>query len=274
MRPVYVLLTTVLLCTLCSAAPAQEQQEGQTLSPPNLTPFGNGIYGMRIDSIVGFPITATINAENIYTDDHGKSIALRFRSKIYRDSKGRTRLEFDPTPLGEPAKPGWSLMIEIYDPTTGTYFTLYPSTKAFDQSPRPDEKPQQFYDEPIISNKIDPRLLLPLRHKEVTQRELAHDVVGGMVVRHGRESIKVPPKYEGNKTGYKTLTDYWFSQELQAFVLVKRTGPGKSQHTVNLSDISRDEPNPSLFTVPPDYRLTPPAQPCISCSQGAVHSTK
>jgi hypothetical protein len=37
---------------------------------------------------------------------------------------------------------------------------------------------------------------------------------------------------------YATLTDYWFSQDLQAFVLVKRTGPGKSQHTIKVSDIS------------------------------------
>ena len=54
------------------------------------------------------------------------------------------------------------------------------------------------------------------------------------------------------------LTDYWFSQELQAFVLVKRTDPGKSQHTIKLSDISRDEPGPALFAVPPDYHVSEP----------------
>ena len=79
-----------------------------------------------------------------------------------------------------------------------------------------------------------------------------------MVVRHGHESVKPAHNSSGKNPAYATLTDYWFSQELQAFVLVKRIGPGKSQHTIKLSDISRDEPDPSLFAVPPDYNASEP----------------
>ena len=259
MRPAHVLLITFLLCSVCSSSPAQEvllQQEGKFLYPPNLSTGGDDVLmGMTIGSVVGFPITATIDAENTRSDSHGNSVIARFRCKIYRDSKGRTRLEWDMTPLDEPPKPGW-FMIEIYDPATRTSLHLQPSTKTASKIhyPGPDEKPQVCKDSDFP--KFGPKALAQLDILRVTQKELAHDVVDGLVVRHGRESVKRLPNSSGKKPTSAQLTDYWFSQELQAFVLVKRTDPGKSQHTIKLSDISRDEPDPALFAVPPDYHLS------------------
>src|SRR5690349_21704893 len=120
MRLFRFLLTTVLLGRLCSSMAAQDvlQQEGKFRYPPNLSLGGdNVLMGMTIGSISGFPITATIDAENERIDPHGNKVIMRFRSKTYRDSKGRTRVEWDMTPVDEPPKPGW-FMIEIYDPTT------------------------------------------------------------------------------------------------------------------------------------------------------------
>ena len=256
------LLTTVLLGSICSGASAQEvflQQEGKFLYPPNLSTGGdNVLMSMTIGSVPGYPIAGTVDAENTRTDSHGKTVITRFRSKIYRDSKGRTRLEWDMTPLYEPPKPGW-VMIEIYDPTTRTSIQLQPSIKAAWKGhfPAPDEKPKQVCKDSDFP-KIDPKDLAQLAVPQVSQKELAHDVVDGMAVRHGRESVKHPSNSSGKNSAYARVTDYWFSQELQAFVLVKRTGPGKSQHTVKLLDISRGEPDPSFFAIPPDFKVSEP----------------
>jgi len=255
------LLTTVLLGSICSGASAQEnllQQEGKFLYRPNLSTRGdNVLMGMTIGSVPGYPITGTIDAENTRTDPHGKNVIARFRSKIYRDSKGRTRLEWDMTPLDEQRKPGW-FMIDIYDPTTRTSIRLQPSIKTATKAhwPAPNEKPQHVCKGSDFSE-IDPKDLAQMAVPEVSQTELAHDVVDGMAVRHGRESIKFSSNSSG-KSSASMVTDYWFSQELQAFVLVKRRGPSKSQHTVKLSDISRGEPDPSFFTVPPGYQVSQP----------------
>jgi hypothetical protein len=270
MRPVRVLLTTFLLWNVCSGSPAQEvflQQEGKFLYPPNLSTRGdNVLMGMTIGSVAGFPIIATIDAENTRTDSHGKSIIVRFRSEIYRDSKGRTRLEWDMTPLGEPPKPGW-FVIEIYDPATRTGLRLQPSTKTASKThfPAPGDKPQRVCKDSDFPD-IDPKALAPLDIPQVTQKELDHSVVDGMVVRHGRESVKFLPNSSGKNPASAQITDYWFSQELQAFVLVRRVGPGKSQHTIKLSDIRRDEPDPSFFAVPPDYQVSKPRPWTGDCS--------
>jgi hypothetical protein len=256
------LVITVLLGSVCSGAFAQEvllQQEGKFLYPPNLSTRGdNVLLGMTIGSVPGYPISGTIYVENTRTDSHGKTVIVRFPSKIYRDSKGRTRLEWDMTPLGETPKPGW-FMIEIYDPTTRTSIHLQPSIKAASMGhfPAPDEKPQQVCKDSDFP-KIDPKDLAQVAIPQVSQEELAHDVVDGMAVRHGRESVKLARNSSGKNSAYARVTDYWFSRELQVFVLVKRSGPGKSQHIVKLSDISRGEPDPSLFTVPPGYQVSEP----------------
>jgi hypothetical protein len=264
------LLTTVLLGSICSGAFAQEallQKEGKFLNPPNLSTGGdNSLMGMTIASVPGHPMTGTIDAENTRTDSHGKIVIARYRSKIYRDSKGRTRLEWDLTPLGEPPKPGW-FSIEIYDPTTRTGIHLEPSIKTASKAhfPDPDEKLQQVCKASDFP-KIDPKDLAQMVIPQVSQKELAHDVVDGMAVRHGRESVRLSPDSSGKSLSYARVTDYWFSQELQAFVLVKRNGPGKSQHTVKLSEISRGEPDPSFFTVPPDYQVSEPGPWDGDCS--------
>ncbi len=263
MRPLQILFATLLLSDLASTASAQGvflQKEGKFLYPPNLsTGDKNALLGMTIGSVPGFPVSATIDAENIRTDSHGNTVIVRYRSKIFRDSKGRTRLEWDLTPLDQTPVPGW-LMVEIFDPTTSTSIHLTPSTKFASKShfPAPGEKPQQVCKDSDLP-KIDPKTL-PLLPGDTTvsQIELAHDLIDGMKLRHGRESVKYSYSDAGKTRLYSTVTDYWFSQELQFFVQVKRNGPHRSQHTVKLSAISRAEPDPSLFTIPADYTVSEP----------------
>jgi hypothetical protein len=186
MRPFHFLLTAVLLGGICSATLAQDvflQQEGKFLYPPNLSTGGdNVVVGMTIGSLTGFAITATIDTENNRSDSHDKIVIARFRSKIYRDSKGRTRLEWDMTPLDEPPKAGW-FMIEIYDPTIRTSLHVQPSEKTASKMhvPALNEKPEQVCKDSDFPE-IDPKALARFAFPRVSQKELPHDVVDGVAV--------------------------------------------------------------------------------------------
>src|ERR1700730_15077808 len=88
----------------CATARAQEfplQQEGQFLNPPNLmTQSDKVLTGMTIGSVAGLPFSASVEAESIHYNASGQAVTLRFQSKIYRDAKGRTRLEWSMTTVG------------------------------------------------------------------------------------------------------------------------------------------------------------------------------
>jgi hypothetical protein len=265
MRPNNLLWRTWLVASMCcAAARAQEfplQQEGQFLNPPNLmTQSDKIVTGMTIGSVAGFPFSAGVDAESIHYDSSGKMVALRFHSKIYRDAKGRTRVEWNMKPVGETIEGGW-FMIDIFDPTTRTSIHLQPSVKMASKwrTPAPGEAPEHVCKASDFP-RIDPQMLAQIVVPKVAQDELAKGVIDGRSVRHGRESLTFPPGSHGQNSRMDRVTDYWFSEELQFYVLVKRRGPGKSQNVLRLTDVIRGEPQASLFAIPAEYTVSE-AQP-------------
>jgi hypothetical protein len=52
-----------------------------------------------------------------------------------------------------------------------------------------------------------------------------------------------------------TVNERWYSPELQTVVLSKNSDPRMGETTYRLTNISRGEPDPSLFQVPTDYTV-------------------
>ena len=77
----------------------------------------------------------------------------------------------------------------------------------------------------------------------------------GMKLRHGRETCSYPAGFVGHKDAYTVVTDYWYSEELQSFVLVKQLDPSNGVQTLTLRNIHRENPDASLFRIPTDYKV-------------------
>jgi hypothetical protein len=90
---------------------------------------------------------------------------------------------------------------------------------------------------------------------DIQREELGTEVITGMQLRHGRETSRYPAGFAGYKDAYTVVIDYWYSQELQSFVLVKQLGPFNSVHTLTLRNIRHQDPDLSLFTIPKDYKV-------------------
>ena len=52
-----------------------------------------------------------------------------------------------------------------------------------------------------------------------------------------------------------TTSETWMSIDLKVFVLTKRKDPRSGESTMQLKNISRAEPEYSLFQPPPDYKV-------------------
>ncbi|HXN98110.1 MAG TPA: hypothetical protein VN881_03500 [Candidatus Acidoferrales bacterium] len=83
------------------------------------------------------------------------------------------------------------------------------------------------------------------------------DVEG--VPTHGYTITILGTQDDGEWNGrVRYVTESWISDDLEEIILQTITNVrGKVQTTISLTDIKREEPDPSLFEIPPGYKIDP-----------------
>jgi hypothetical protein len=84
---------------------------------------------------------------------------------------------------------------------------------------------------------------------------LAPRIVEGVRLEGRRNTTTIPAGAIGNEWPITISSEEWRSPELQVLVLTDRKDPRNGDSTYRLTHIVRDEPDPSLFQVPPDYTI-------------------
>ena len=92
----------------------------------------------------------------------------------------------------------------------------------------------------------------------VTTESLGADTMQGLSVLGTRVTRTIPAGQIGNAQPILIVTDKWYSQDLQIEVKTVHSDPRTGTTTTTVTNLSRNEPNPSLFTVPPSYTITTP----------------
>lgn len=245
----------------CLAAQAIRQEEGKPLLPPNLMfagePSGGGttVIGFNIAPVPSIPFTGVIETENQVTDAKGNNTFHHHTTKIARDMKGRTRIAVDLHSINTPSDPKL-VTVYIYDAVTKADLTVFPWRQL---AMRYEDKPLP---QPVRGKRPAPIALEPddlgLGQQvpiDIQREELGAEVIQGMQLRHGRETSRYPAGFAGRKEAYTVVTDYWYSQELQSFVLVKQVGPLDNVQTLTLRNVRHENPDRSLFTIPKGYKV-------------------
>ncbi len=255
-----------LLCSAaipCLGGQAIRQESDKLLSPPNLVGTGeNLLVGFEIASLPSIPFSAKIEAENRIVNADGNTTIQHRITRVARDSKGRTRVDTDLNPIGAPID-ARLIGVHIYDAVARTEITLFPwHNFAICIEYEDDSPPSLLEHEPLTP--FPPVAMKPIHLgvrqqsqpvPDIRQQELGVDVIEGAWLRHGRETSRYPAGYAGQKDAYTVVMDYWYSQELQSFVLVKQFGPHNSVHTLTLRNIRRENPDPDSFKIPKDYKV-------------------
>ena len=91
---------------------------------------------------------------------------------------------------------------------------------------------------------------------EVSTENLGSQTLEGVQVTGVRTTQTIPAGKIGNDRPITIVTEVWTSPELKTIVLSKRNDPRMGEHTFKLTNIQRAEPDPSLFTVPSDFKIT------------------
>jgi hypothetical protein len=109
--------------------------------------------------------------------------------------------------------------------------------------------------------------------KNVVTEKLGTQVIEGVAAEGSRTTITIPAGEIGNERPISIVNERWYSPELKTVVMTRHSDPRVGETVFRLTNISREEPDRTLFEVPTDYTIkddppgimrmkkTPPPQP-------------
>jgi hypothetical protein len=245
-------------------APGPGMEAGEAIA---VVGFEGGVGGK---TVTGAPFSATFSTQTTQTLADGNQIKRSTSGTFARDSEGRTRRDLTLPGIGPWAASGKSAphVVMINDVVAGKQFILQPNRKVARQvrvlgkrrldregpsaqvegsmpGPPPPPEALQFPD----SGAVRPDT------KDVVTTSLGTQTINGVLAEGTRYTRTIPAGAIGNEKPIVITSERWYSPDLQMVVLSKRDDPRMGETVTQLTNIQRGEPDPSLFQVPPDYKL-------------------
>jgi hypothetical protein len=93
------------------------------------------------------------------------------------------------------------------------------------------------------------------RDANAKEESLGKQVIEGIEAEGARTTITIPAGGIGNERAIEIISERWYSTELQTVVMTKHSDPRFGETVYRLTNISRSDPDASLFQVPSDYRI-------------------
>lgn len=222
--------------------------------------------------VKGAPYSATINNESIQTLADGNRIVQTNTGMVSRDSQGRTRQDAALPTIGNLSAASAPHLVFIQDPVAGTSYTLNLTDKTAWKNPMPPAGTggeavgsgtffiQTGNGVPLLPPPLAPTIALS-KHlatdepPEANTEPLGSQTMEGVVVNGVRTTRTIPASQIGNDRPINIVTEVWTSSDLRTIVSSKRNDPRMGEQTFRLTNIVRAEPDPSLFTVPADFKI-------------------
>ena len=233
--------------------------------------------------VTGAPYSAQAVTESTQALADGNRIVRKSTAMLYRDSEGRTRREqtFKAIgPLAADGDPGQTIFIS--DPVAGVDYSLdvrnqtarkmTPMQFSFTmKTPGPDgDKHAMVFEKQaadriqiersVVSSKIasgGPMVMEwhGAREGKAKKESLGKQMIEGVEAEGTRSTLTIPAGEIGNERPIEIVSERWYSPELQTVVMTRHSDPRFGETTYKLTNISRTEPERSLFEVPTGYTL-------------------
>ena len=219
------------------------------LCAQNSYPVGTVYFNAK--DYAGFPVVdAPFCGERrnvgTVTQPDGTQKTLEYApSKVCRDSAGRTRNEH-PIFLKPGGPQVGPLFIGISDPVAHAKYVVYEVNKTVYRQELPAARtlhPPVGVFRPAGSDLVG------------SVENLGTQTIEGLLVEGHWFVRKIPALQERNDANFTRTFEDWWSPELGEFVLEKSSDAVKGEIVHTLFHISREEPDPDLFRLPPDYAV-------------------
>jgi len=226
--------------------------------------------GVMGPAVKDAPYSADEIRESTQVLADGTRIHNENKVTVYRDSVGRMRRES-------------ANEITIWDPANGTHYVLNPKTMTARKMALnftyvktstgaaagavAGEKAsgvvtfRTTLDSPQVLITSDAKGLaegkmMMARAQAGKKENLGTETMEGIAVQGERVTNTIEAGAIGNDRAISTVTERWYSPDLQVYLLTKRTDPRNGDETTKLTNVHRGEPSPVLFELPPGYTVT------------------
>ncbi len=222
-------------------------------------------FGMAGKVVTGAPYSAQAVTQFTQTLADGNHIQKTSTASIVRDSAGRTRTERSVGAIGPLAGSGSaSKAVFINDPVAGMSYMLDANSHTARQMPAMTNRHRSASDQgaaPATAGQS--RAGTESARGAMRQRAMANlktddlgtQVIDGLTVQGKRMTRTVSAAQAGSERDIEVVTETWYSSDLQMVVMSKTSDPRFGDSVYKLTNISRAEPDPALFTVPSDYQM-------------------
>ncbi|HZS29369.1 MAG TPA: hypothetical protein VFB76_19245 [Candidatus Angelobacter sp.] len=220
--------------------------------------------------VTNAPYSATAVEETTQTLSDGNRIVRKSSDFVARDSQGRTRRETTLNRVG-PVQVDSPKMVFINDPTNHTQYILNPSGDAtkvvrsetnwndgpmiVEMQKHKAEMKRNMQDKMFIATQGMKMQVEDDSSRQVKKEDLGTQTVEGVSAQGKRETVTIPAGQIGNERPIEIVSETWYSPDLHTVVMRKHSDPRVGETVFHLTNISRNEPDASLFQPPANAKI-------------------
>jgi hypothetical protein len=108
---------------------------------------------------------------------------------------------------------------------------------------------------PEVKTKLETLQQAKLGPGQRKTESLGTQTIEGVTAEGTRVTLTIPAGEIGNTLPIEIVDEIWHSPELQIMVMTRHRDPRSGENTYRLTNLSRSEPDRSLFEVPADYSV-------------------
>jgi hypothetical protein len=86
--------------------------------------------------------------------------------------------------------------------------------------------------------------------------ELQPETIAGVYATGRRHTLTIPAGREGNDRDIHVVEDTWTSPDLKIMMRSTTDDPRTGKTTTEVTELEQNEPDPALFQIPADYKVT------------------
>jgi len=222
-------------------------------------------------NIPGAPYSAQAVTQRVQTLADGNRITQTTTNSVARDSKGRVYREESLPGLGNSNPEPHLVLIE--DPVAGVHITLDSNTKTATKftaqqvkqsaedaarqgvpPPPPPGPNKMFFSSAGPGQEI--HIVNPIIKRDTaTTTDLGTQTIEGVAAKGSKTTVTIPAGEMGNELPIVITTETWVSPDLKVVVMSKSSDPRMGETTYKLTNLSRAEPDATLFQIPADYTV-------------------